>query len=109
MQAEDAEVVDRYLKGEAQAVGTVDGWIARAAYPYQRRLSTRWDDTLQEIHLEALQRRDALQQVLLGQCRELLGANPPCLGHQRGAALLQPIVQVGTQCRYQIRRQRERA
>jgi RNA polymerase sigma-70 factor, ECF subfamily len=52
MQAEDAEVVDRYLKGEAQAVGTVDGWIARAAYPYQRRLSTRWDDTLQEIHLE---------------------------------------------------------
>ena len=27
MQAEDAEVVDRYLKGEARAVGTVDSWI----------------------------------------------------------------------------------
>jgi RNA polymerase sigma factor (sigma-70 family) len=52
MQAEDAEVVKRYLKGEAQAVGTVDGWIARAAYPYQRRLSTRWDDVLQDIRLE---------------------------------------------------------
>jgi RNA polymerase sigma-70 factor, ECF subfamily len=52
MQAEDAEVVDRYLKGEARAVGTVDSWIARAAYPYQRRLANRWDDVLQDIHLE---------------------------------------------------------
>lgn len=52
MQAEDAEVVDRYLKGDTQAVGTIDGWIARAAYPYQRRLSTRWDDVLQDIRLE---------------------------------------------------------
>jgi RNA polymerase sigma-70 factor (ECF subfamily) len=52
MQAEDAEVVERYLKGEAQAVRTVDSWIARAAYPYQRRLSTRWDDVLQDIRLE---------------------------------------------------------
>ena len=52
MQAEDAEVVDRYLKGDAQAVGIIDGWIARAAYPYQRRLSTRWDDVLQDIRLE---------------------------------------------------------
>lgn len=52
MQAEDAEVVKRYLKGEAEAVGTVDGWIARAAYPYQRRLAPRWDDVLQDIRLE---------------------------------------------------------
>jgi RNA polymerase sigma-70 factor, ECF subfamily len=52
MQAQDAEVVERYLRGEAQAVGTVDGWIARAAYPYQRRLGSRWDDVLQDIHLE---------------------------------------------------------
>ena len=52
MQAEDAEVVSRYLKGEAEAVGTVDGWIARAAYPYQRRLANRWDDVLQDIRLE---------------------------------------------------------
>jgi len=52
MQAEDADLVERYLKGEAPAVGTVDGWIARAAYPYQRRLLHRWDDVLQDIHLE---------------------------------------------------------
>lgn len=52
MQAEDAEVVGRYLQGETQAVSTVDGWIARAAYPYQRRLANRWDDVLQDIRLE---------------------------------------------------------
>jgi RNA polymerase sigma-70 factor (ECF subfamily) len=52
MQAEDAEVVERYLKGEAKAVGIVDSWIARAAYPYQRRLANRWDDVLQDIRLE---------------------------------------------------------
>jgi RNA polymerase sigma factor (sigma-70 family) len=33
-------------------VGTVDGWISRAAWPYQRRLADRWDDVLQEIRLE---------------------------------------------------------
>lgn len=52
MQAEDADVVGRYLQGEAQAVSAVDGWIARAAYPYQRRLANRWDDVLQDIRLE---------------------------------------------------------
>ncbi|HTQ78457.1 MAG TPA: sigma-70 family RNA polymerase sigma factor [Thermoanaerobaculia bacterium] len=52
MQAQDAEVVDLYLKGEAKAVGIVDGWITRAAFPYQRRLATRWDDVLQNIRLE---------------------------------------------------------
>ncbi len=52
MQAEDAEVVEGYLKGEAWAVGIVDAWIARAAYSYQRRLATRWDDVLQDIRLE---------------------------------------------------------
>ena len=52
MQGEEAEVVARYLRGDSQAVGTVDGWIARAAYPYQRRLSSRWDDVLQDIRME---------------------------------------------------------
>jgi RNA polymerase sigma-70 factor (ECF subfamily) len=52
MQAEDAEVVARFLRGESRAVGAVDAWIARAAYPYQRRLASRWDDVLQEIRLE---------------------------------------------------------
>lgn len=52
MQADDAEVVAGFLKGDARALGAVDGWIARAAYPYQRRLGERWDDVLQDIRLE---------------------------------------------------------
>src|SRR3954453_434476 len=52
MMANDQEVVSRYLKGESEAVGTVDGWISRAAWPYQRRLADRWDDVLQDVRLE---------------------------------------------------------
>ena len=32
----------------------VDGWISRAAYPYQRRLGDRWDDVLQDVRLEVI-------------------------------------------------------
>jgi len=52
MQANDQEVVTRFLNGEREAVGTVDGWISRAAWPYQRRLADRWDDVLQDVRLE---------------------------------------------------------
>ncbi len=52
MMANDQEMVTRYLKGENEAVGTVDGWISRAAWPYQRRLADRWDDVLQDVRLE---------------------------------------------------------
>lgn len=52
MANDDQEIVTRYLRGEAKAVGTVDGWISRAAWPYQRRLADRWDDVLQEVRLE---------------------------------------------------------
>jgi len=52
MMTEDQEVVTRFLKGETDAVGTVDGWISRAAWPYQRRLAERWDDVLQDVRLE---------------------------------------------------------
>src|SRR3954466_11540208 len=52
MMANDQEVVSRYLKGDSEAVGTVDGWISRAAWPYQRRLADRWDDVLQDVRLE---------------------------------------------------------
>jgi RNA polymerase sigma factor (sigma-70 family) len=52
MATDDQEVVARFLKGEADAVGTVDGWISRAAWPYQRRLADRWDDVLQDVRLE---------------------------------------------------------
>ena len=52
MATEDQDMVARFLRGELDAVGTVDGWISRAAWPYQRRLSNRWDDVLQDVRLE---------------------------------------------------------
>ena len=52
MATSDQEMVTQYLRGEREAVGTVDGWISRAAWPYQRRLADRWDDVLQDIRLE---------------------------------------------------------
>ena len=52
MAIEDREMVSRFLRGEAAAIGVVDGWISRAAWPYQRRLADRWDDVLQEVRLE---------------------------------------------------------
>jgi RNA polymerase sigma factor (sigma-70 family) len=52
MTDDDREIVSRFLRGERDAVGTVDGWISRAAWPYQRRLADRWDDVLQDIRLE---------------------------------------------------------
>jgi RNA polymerase sigma-70 factor, ECF subfamily len=50
----EKEMVSRFLRGEADAVDTVDGWISRAARPYQRRLAERWDDVLQEVRLEVI-------------------------------------------------------
>ena len=50
--ADDQEVVNRFLQGEVDAVSTVDGWISRAAWPYQRRLADAWDDVLQDVRLE---------------------------------------------------------
>jgi RNA polymerase sigma-70 factor (ECF subfamily) len=52
MGSDDRDMVSRFLRGETEAIGTVDGWISRAAWPYQRRLADRWDDVLQEIRLE---------------------------------------------------------
>jgi RNA polymerase sigma-70 factor, ECF subfamily len=52
MSGNDQEVVAGFLRGEAGAVGTVDGWISRAAWPYQRRLANRWEDVLQDVRLE---------------------------------------------------------
>ena len=48
----DRDVVARFLRGEPEAVKTLDGWISRAAWPYQRRLADRWDDVLQDVRLE---------------------------------------------------------
>lgn len=52
MAIDDREMVTRFLRGEPEAVGTVDGWISRAAWPYQRRLADRWEDVLQDVRLE---------------------------------------------------------
>ncbi|HSS51630.1 MAG TPA: sigma-70 family RNA polymerase sigma factor [Thermoanaerobaculia bacterium] len=52
MATDDREMVARFLRGETDAVGTVDDWISRAAWPYQRRLADRWDDVLQDVRLE---------------------------------------------------------
>ena len=52
MATNDQDMVARFLRGESEAVGTVDGWISRAAWPYQRRLADRWDDVLQDVRLE---------------------------------------------------------
>lgn len=52
MATEDQEMVNRFLRGDVEAVGTVNGWISRAAWPYQRRLADRWDDVLQDVRLE---------------------------------------------------------
>jgi len=52
MMGNDQEVVTRFLRGDVEAVGTVDGWISRAAWPYQRRLADSWDDVLQDVRLE---------------------------------------------------------
>ncbi len=61
MRPDDAVVVAGYLSGDPEAVSTVDGWIARAAWPYQRRLAHRWDDVLQDVRVEVtrlLQRQE---------------------------------------------------
>ncbi len=52
MASDDQEMVARFLRGDTDAIGTVDGWISRAAWPYQRRLANRWDDVLQDVRLE---------------------------------------------------------
>ena len=52
MATDEKDMVARYLRGDTEAIGTVDEWISRAAWPYQRRLADRWDDVLQDVRLE---------------------------------------------------------
>ncbi len=49
---QERELIAAYLDGEPEAVGTLEQWIAKAAASYRRRLGSRWEDALQEIHLE---------------------------------------------------------
>ena len=44
--------IQAYLGGESDAVAEVDRWIQGAARPFFRRLSSQWDDVLQDVRLE---------------------------------------------------------
>lgn len=48
----DDAIIERFLAGEPAAVAEVDGWLARAASSYRRRLGDQFDDALQDVRLE---------------------------------------------------------
>jgi RNA polymerase sigma-70 factor, ECF subfamily len=48
----DQDTVERFLRGEAEAVGTVNYWIGHAAFRYHRRLADCWDDVLEDVRME---------------------------------------------------------
>jgi RNA polymerase sigma-70 factor (ECF subfamily) len=50
----DPELIVRYLAGEREAVGAIDGWLQAASAPFRRRLGADGEDVLQEIRLEVL-------------------------------------------------------
>jgi hypothetical protein len=52
MTTDDQEIIARYLRGEPEAVGTVEKWISGAACHYQRQLADHWDDILQDARQE---------------------------------------------------------
>ncbi|MCH9649568.1 MAG: sigma-70 family RNA polymerase sigma factor [Deltaproteobacteria bacterium] len=52
MQSSEADLIQRFLDGEEQAVQLVDSWISQAAWGFRQRLSRDWEDVFQEIRLE---------------------------------------------------------
>lgn len=52
MRPEDEEMITGFLQGERAALSEIEQWIARAAWPFQRRLAAQWEDVLQEARLE---------------------------------------------------------
>ena len=52
MEAEDAAVIDAYLRGERDTVALIERWCALAASPFRRQLGLEWDDALQEARIE---------------------------------------------------------
>ncbi len=48
----DRDLIAAYLRGEAEAVATMEVWILRAARSYRRRLDHCWEDVLQDLQLE---------------------------------------------------------
>jgi RNA polymerase sigma-70 factor (ECF subfamily) len=51
---EDDATVAGFLRGDATAVASVDGWIAAAASPFRRRLGADWPDLQQDARIEIL-------------------------------------------------------
>jgi RNA polymerase sigma factor (sigma-70 family) len=51
---DDAELIERYLREDREAVAVLDGWLERAAGPFRRRLGAEWPDVLQEVRVEVL-------------------------------------------------------
>lgn len=51
---EDDAIVAGYLRGDAAAVASVDGWIAAASAPFRRRLGADWPDLQQDARIEIL-------------------------------------------------------
>src|SRR5260370_403860 len=81
MPTSDQEVVSRFLQGDSQAVGTVDSWISRAAWPYQRRPYCRSGDVSAERRVGVA---EGTLRVRVMRCREKavalrreLGSEPP--------------------------------
>lgn len=54
MQSEDEKIIAGFLQEKAEAVSLIEEWIARAAWPFQRRLAAHWDDVLQDARLEVM-------------------------------------------------------
>lgn len=44
----DAELVERFLAGDPEAVETVSDWVRASAWPFRRRMRDDWDDGVQE-------------------------------------------------------------
>lgn len=51
---EDPVLTRRFLDGEPSAIAAVDGWIRASAGSFRRRLSSEWDDLLQDLRLEII-------------------------------------------------------
>jgi RNA polymerase sigma-70 factor (ECF subfamily) len=47
-------LIDGFLTGDHSAIGTIDGWVQQAAWPFRRRLGDRWEDLLQDVRMETL-------------------------------------------------------
>ena len=100
MRRDDETIVAGFLNGESEAVDTVDGWIARAASPFRRRLAAHWDDVLQAARMEVTRllrqgkfRGDSGLKTYLWQV-----VNHTCINHLRSLSRA-PTVDVEDLCR----------